>query len=261
LLSLVAVGCGVFTPTVTPTASVTPTPPNTATPTATDTPKPSETPQESSTATPVYVPLYFTRAESDTRPFTSEEVAARTAYAGMHATRTQFVTEHPNAPTYPPEITPTFSPGDFWAATQTVPEIEAQLGFDVLEPGWLPDQLSDFYGASADLEKGIAYQRYDRYALLIIQYPASMDIEPPEIGASARVRIVDINGHTGEYVNGYWEGTENGWVYRTYALPTLRWEQDGMIFQIILYNSINVWTESGPMTILDAMIAIAKSMH
>lgn len=207
-----------------------------------------------------YLLQYFRRADANSYPVPSEVFVTVTARAVVRATETQFATEHPEIPTITPTITPTPAPGSYMAATQTVPEIEEQLGFDVLEPGWLPDLVGYTSGASADLERGIAYQFYaiaiTSNGLTISQHSADLDVDQPEIGASTNVSVVDINGHTGEYVRGTWMSNNRGeWVYRPDPyLQRLRWEQDGMIFQLSFFGPMNYMMK-------DDLIAVAESMH
>lgn len=208
-----------------------------------------------------YLLQFFKRADANSYPIPSEAFVTVTAQAMVRATETQFATEYPEIPTSTPTITPTPEPGTYMAATQTVPEIEEQLGFDVLEPGWLPDLVGYSSGASADLERGIAYQFYGiairSNGLTISQYSADLDMDQPEIGASTHVSIVDINGYTGEYVRGTWmsSSTGNEWVYRPDPyLQRLRWEQDGMIFELMFFGPMNYMMK-------DDMIAVAESMH
>jgi hypothetical protein len=204
-----------------------------------------------------YIPQFFKRAESNLRPHGFDVVATITVRAEIHATEAKFATDHPEIPTATPTITPTPEPGSYMAATQTVQEIEETLGFDVLEPGWLPELVYYSSGASADFEMGIAYQFYGSGSngLTIKQYPADLALDLPVIGATQNVDIVNINGNTGEYIKGVWEGTDKGWVWSPNPyLQRLRWEQDGMIFEFMFFGHIS------RMSKID-LIAIAESMH
>lgn len=204
-----------------------------------------------------YLPQFFERAESNTRPIPSEVFVTVTARAEIRATETQFATEHPEIPTPTPTITPTPGPGSFQGTIEEEAEIEEQLGYDVLVPGWLPLLLTDFAGFSFDLEQGIAYQNYGSPGdgMRIQQYPADLDIDQPEIAPSQYISVVDINGNRGEYVTGSWVSKGNKWVWTSNPYDQrLRWEQDGMIFQL------QIWAPPGYYDKND-MIEIAESMH
>ena len=206
-----------------------------------------------------YLLQYFKRAESNSRPIPSEVFVTATAIAEQKATAVAMVTDHPEIPTPTATMTSTPWPGTRDAETYTVSEIEEWLGFDVLEPGWLPDFVSiSLGGASADLEQGIAYQTFGYSTMVkIMQYPIELGIEGPEIGASSHVAIVDVNGYTAEYVLGGWESVGGKWVWKSIPyIQRLRWEQDGMFFEITVFSSYMI----SDMTMED-MIAVAESLH
>lgn len=147
---------------------------------------------------------FFTRAQSDTLPLQSE-----------------------NSPTEPPR-------------NQSILDAQNLAGFEVLTPTALPDGLN-FYGASYDGTLKAIVQQFGytpaEVRLSIRQQP----ITTPEVctlcglvGASAPVKPVDIGTVRGEYLEGVWELTDNGPVWRNDPyIKTLRWQKDGMAYEMI----------------------------
>jgi hypothetical protein len=157
---------------------------------------------------------FFTRSDSDTLPVQSWQLTPL------------------------PEIT-TPDPGDINNATLSVSEVEGQLGYDVLEPSWLPEVLT-FAGANLEPEQQIAklFYRYEETnGLVLSEQPGQIANECElcgSVGASAYVETVQIGNTTGEYVEGVWTLTEEGpvWVSDPY-LKRLRWQANGMAFELL----------------------------
>ena len=120
-------------------------------------------------------------------------------------------------------------------------DAEEQAGFDVWEPAALPEGMtflgSSFEPFSKTTSLSYGYSETDR-AILIQQQPVSS----PEIcdlcgviGASAEVETVKIRDTSGEYVIGVWKADEAGnwtWEYEPF-LQRVRWQEDGMAFEIL----------------------------
>jgi hypothetical protein len=140
-------------------------------------------------------------------------------------------------------------------------DAEKQAGFDILDPGNLPEGMmflgSSFEPFSKTTSLSFGYSDVER-SILIQQQPVSS----PEtcalcgvIGANTEVETVQTRGTTGEYVIGVWKADEAGnwvWEYEPY-LQRLRWQENGMAFELLYM---------GPpeqMTKVD-LIAIAESM-
>ena len=120
-------------------------------------------------------------------------------------------------------------------------DAEGQAGFEVWEPAALPEGMtflcSSFEPFSKTTSLSYGYSEADR-AILIQQQPVSS----PEIcdlcgviGASAEVETVKIRDTSGEYVIGVWKADEAGnwtWEYEPF-LQRVRWQEDGMAFEIL----------------------------
>ena len=120
-------------------------------------------------------------------------------------------------------------------------DAEGQAGFEVWEPAALPEGMtflgSSFEPFSNTTSLSYGYSEADR-AILIQQQPVSS----PEIcdlcgviGASAEVETVKIRDTSGEYVIGVWKADEAGnwtWEYEPF-LQRVRWQEDGMAFEIL----------------------------
>lgn len=120
-------------------------------------------------------------------------------------------------------------------------DAEGQAGFEVWEPAALPEGMtflgSSFEPFSKTTSLSYGYSETDR-AILIQQQPVSS----PEIcdlcgviGASAEVETVQIRDTSGEYVIGVWKADEAGnwtWEYEPF-LQRVRWQEDGMAFEIL----------------------------
>lgn len=177
---------------------------------------------------------FFTRAESDTLPIQPFQLT-------------------------PIPATTTPDPGDINNAKLTVSQVEQQTGYDVLEPAWLPTVLS-FVGATFDPEKHITrvfYHDVDMNGLVLREQPfkPNGDCELcDKVGATAAIEPVQINDHSGEYVEGVWKLTDKGpeWVSDPY-LKTLRWQDKGMAFELLYMGSPDSVTKAD-------MIAVAESI-
>ncbi len=134
-----------------------------------------------------------------------------------------------------------------FAAHHEVASIEAQTGFDVLEPTWLPEIVA-FEGAT--LEEGqpivrifytLDHNRYATNGIVLKQQP--IPVNPGQgcdlcqtVGASAEVEQVQINDAIGEYVEGVWKFTDEGAVWESDPyLKTLRWQANGMAFELMTF--------------------------
>lgn len=182
---------------------------------------------------------FFTRAESDSLPLDPSKL--------------------PPAPDNAIE-----EPNNYLNANRTVSEVEAAVGFDVLEPTWLPNNLT-FRGANFDPKTKIAFLFYDLYysnlkvesnGLVLREAPLqTSDCEFCQmVGASANVETVQIGNLSGEFVEGVWtlNGTEAVWESDPYR-KTLRWQIDGMAFELQFMGPPDSVTKK-------AMIAIAESL-
>ena len=155
--------------------------------------------------------------------------------------------------------TPTPDLSSILDAHLNVSEVEAQAGFDVLEPAWLPDSLT-FVGATYESEKHIAriFYRYVETNGLVVEQEPFQGIEDCElcslVGASAVVESVKIGVTTGEYVEGVWNLTEKGpvWVPDPY-LKRLRWQANGIAFEILFMGPPEAVTK-------EDLVAIARSL-
>jgi len=177
---------------------------------------------------------FFTRADSDTLPVQSWQMTPLPEIAAL-------------------------DPGDINNANLTVSEVETQLGMDVLEPDWLPEELS-FVGANLETEHQMALLFY-RYAetngLVLREEPVQISDECElcgSVGASAAVETVQIGGVNGEYVEGVWKLTEDGpvWVSDPY-LKKLRWQANGMAFELLYMGPPDSMTKAD-------LIAVAESL-
>ena len=129
-------------------------------------------------------------------------------------------------------------------------EAETLAGYDVFSPIKPPSGMI-FVGASYDEKYHIVAQAFgqssDFIELSLWQQPLEYyqscgDISHRcdnmlggnLIGASADIETVQIGDVMGEYVEGVWELTDNGPVWRDDPyLKTLRWQKDGMAFELV----------------------------
>lgn len=155
-------------------------------------------------------------------------------------------------------ITP--DPSSILDADQTVVEVEQSAGFDVLEPTWLPDNLT-FVGATLEQEQTIVrlfYRYIETNGLVLREEPfqRTEDCELcGEVGSSAAVEVVKIGDTLGEYVEGTWKLTDNGPVWDSDPyLKTIRWQTNGMAFELLYMGPPDTVTK-------EDMIAIAKSLE
>jgi hypothetical protein len=221
---------------------------------------------------------FFERAENDTLPLPSDyppiEVvptrpSAPTQILGLQAATPAARSEPTQAPQTGTGIP---DPASILDAGLKVKEVEDQAGFDLLEPAWLPEVLT-FAGASFDPDAGIArifYRYLEPFGLrenpdpimtngLVLREEPFQTTDDCElcgvVGASAAIETVQIGEVWGEYVEGVWKYTDDGLVWESDPyLKTMRWQSDGMAFELGYMGPPDTVTE-------DEMIAIADSME
>jgi hypothetical protein len=160
----------------------------------------------------------------------------------------------------PTSETSTPDPASILDAHASVAEVQTQAGFTVLLPASLPENLT-FSGASFDPNKNLTrqfFQTVESNGLIIEQepVPAIGNCELcGDVGASAAIEEVQIGSVTGQYVIGTWKLTNNAttWDADPY-LQTLRWEKDGMYFELMYMGDPGALNK-------DQMITIAESMQ
>ncbi len=190
---------------------------NAATRTAPSTPRPTYTSTEK-------ILLYFIRAESDNLPLQEWQKTPVSA-----ETETQIAKEDKRR-----------------NVSLSISEVEKQVGFNVLEPTWLPDELI-FNRVNFDPEHKIAYLYYeggkntpefdDSYFMVLQEelYKINDDCDVcGKVGANAVVIKVRIGNVTGEYVEGTWDLTDSGPVWDPNPwIKTLRWRLNNLAFEIM----------------------------
>lgn len=170
----------------------------------------------------------------------------------------------------------------FWQP-DTIASVQAQASFDVKTPGFVPEGYTlegatysaDYHLVSQYFVMGATDQL--RRNLVIHQYPAGAD-EPTTIGADAKITPVQINGVTGEYVQGGWDVTSSTETGSQVQIQTtwnpdiqmhfLRWQVDGMNYEILFqaayipnpaYFSGGAPDQPGYLT-LDDLVKVAESI-
>jgi hypothetical protein len=126
----------------------------------------------------------------------------------------------------------------------SVSEVGTLAGFTVLQPAFLPEILV-FDGASYDPGQNITRLFY-RNSLaeaettngLVLRQEPFQTADDCElcglVGASAEVETLTIGAASGEYVVGVWKLTDSGPVWESDPwLQTLRWQLDGMAFELV----------------------------
>lgn len=158
--------------------------------------------------------------------------------------------------------TATEKPIDLYPMTYT--EVEEQAGFRVQSPSQLPEYLV-FDGAAFDdaSHTVILHFRYHDTAFpentnglrlrqavipetgtcpicgfVVGQYNGDPKSASGEmIGENTVIQSVPIGNITGQYVEGVWYGTEQGWVFDTTSyVKTLRWQSNGMAFELLYFG-------------------------
>lgn len=197
---------------------------------------------------------FFSHAEGEVMPHPPAQL---TAIANLESEKTS----HPT-----PYQTETPGPGAVYDVS--LAEAGKYAHFELMEPGWLPDTVA-FAGASFNPEWKYASITYlhnlnvgQRGSLLIREEPiiAGQDCrlcKPVEVGATEQVEKVQIGDAAGEFANGTWYGTDAERVWEdTPYVKTLRWQIDGMAFEMIDYGV----PEADMGLTKDEMISIAESM-
>ena len=172
---------------------------------------------------------FFAVAEGDSFPLPTEQIAL---YNNVPTVAPTFAAQlKPIETEEPPAPAPTRDP----YYSLTVSEAEAQAGFDVLEPAYLPPYFT-FRGAAYDPDRRVVTLVYkydgglgrDRVGIYIGQQRLS-DYDPRacpscQIGPSAVVQTVRIGNVTGEYVGGAWRGPQATSMPGASATPEMVWD-------------------------------------
>lgn len=152
-----------------------------------------------------------------------------------------------------------------FAPSLTVEQVEAQAGFDVHTPAYLPPGYT-LVNASYDPTAHLVSLLYskDGVGLNIVQTPA-IYAEPLDVGASAAIIPMQIGETTGQFVKGYWrpnttsDGNSVSIEGQTWDpdLPfqQLRWQDDDRV-----YWMMDVFGQNDTLG-LDEWKAIAESMR
>ena len=190
---------------------------------------------------------FFTRAPSDVL---SIEPFQGTAHAIYVETFT------------PANVTSTPDPAfDF---NLSVPDAGKHAGFTVRTPSWLPDILT-FVDASYQPDHNIVrvFYRYNQDAAdttngLVLREERFQTNDDCSlcglVGASEKIEPVMIGNNSGDYIIGVWKLTDNGPVWEPDPdLQTLRWQADGMAFELLYMGIPDEVTKAD-------MIAIATSI-
>jgi hypothetical protein len=158
---------------------------------------------------------FFTRTESDALPVQSWQLTPLPTPGG-----------------------PTPDPASILDVHQTVGEVEILAGYKVLQPSWLPKVLS-LAGASYQPDHHIVrifYRDVNTNGLVLKQEPFQEAGECDlcgKVGASASVETIQINGVSGEYVEGVWKLTDKGPVWESDPYQkTLRWQANQTAFEL-----------------------------
>jgi hypothetical protein len=179
---------------------------------------------------------FFTRVESDALPVQSWQLTP-----------------------LPTPGVPTPDPASILDVHQTVGEVEQLVGYQVLQPSWLPDVLS-LVGASYQPDHHLVrifYRDVETNGLVLKQEPfqGTGDCDLcDKIGASAPVETVQIGGASGEYVEGVWKLTDKGPVWESDPYQkTLRWQANHTAFELAYMGTPDSVTKAD-------LIAIAQSI-
>jgi hypothetical protein len=166
----------------------------------------------------------------------------------------------------------------------SVSQAEEQAGFDVLEPGRLPEVLT-LAGASYQSEQNIVRIFYieqtpgipETFGLTVSEelapntadcklcsivvgdYGDFLTIKSSMVVASDTIiETVQVGGFPGQYVEGQWGQNNSGWIWIPYPeIKTLRWQANGVAFEL-QYSGFSINNEV-PISKAD-LIAIAESM-
>lgn len=195
---------------------------------------------------------FFTRGQNDIMPGSTVKTQTWVEQTPGQAVAT---------PTpFPTQPGPAFAAkcGDLSNPTCSIEEIRGQVSFTVYQPNALPKEMY-FVGAIGNAaEVHIDYQTLDRSGVLLIDeepWGGSLEQKPLQVGASADIQSVTIDGITGEYVKGSYFSDGSGpakWNPDA-DLETLRWVKDGILF------TLEKLGKQPPMD-LDALTALAGSM-
>lgn len=160
----------------------------------------------------------------------------------------------------PTDQTPTPDPASILDAHASVEEVASMAGFKIYQPVLIPDGFI-FSGGSFDTKTSIArlfFQSVESNGIVLKQQPIGSGEVCDlcgEVGASAEIVEVSINGVRGEYVVGVWKLTDGGTVWDADPyLQTLRWQQDGFAFEIMYMGSPEALT-------MEQMVGIASSLQ
>ena len=154
--------------------------------------------------------------------------------------------------------TPTPDPASIIDANPEFTEVQKQAGYDVFEPSWIPSSLT-FAGASIEDQKivRIFYQYVETNGLVFRQepVPVSEDCELcGMVGPDASVEQVTIGDTSGEFVEGVWKLTEQGPVWESDPyLKTLRWQKDGMAFELLYMGPPDTLSKQDMVTIAESI--------
>ena len=195
---------------------------------------------------------FFTRGQNDTMP-------------GSTAATQSWVEQTPgqaaSTPTpLPTQPGPAFEAkcGDFSHPTCAVEEIRGLVSFTIYQPGTIPEGLY-FVGATGNpAQVHLEYRTSDQSGVLLIDeepWGGSLEQKPWQVGASADIQTLTIDGFTAEYVKGSYfsDGSSPAKWNAEADAETLRWVNENVLF------TLEKLGKQPPMD-LDALSALVSSM-
>ncbi|MFT3891334.1 MAG: hypothetical protein QM730_06845 [Anaerolineales bacterium] len=128
---------------------------------------------------------------------------------------------------------------------KSIAEATDLAGYELLVPSQEATSGFQFNGATYDPKNKMVSLFYANTAgegFMLSEQPleAPEDIYPLQgvVGASAPIEKVEVGGLPGEYIEGVWELTNNGPVWRAEPfLKTLRWKTDKLFVEIVYQGS------------------------
>jgi hypothetical protein len=195
---------------------------------------------------------FFTRGPNDTMPGYTAETQTWVEQTPGQAAAT---------PTpFPTQPGPAFAEkcGDLSNPTCAIEEIRGQVSFTIYQLGTIPEGLYFVGATGSPVQVHIKYRTSDQSGQLLIDeepWSGSLDQKPWQVGASADIKTVEIDGITAEYVKGtyYTDGSSPAKWNPDADIEILRWVNKGVLF------SMEKFGKQPPMD-MDALTALIGSM-
>ena len=127
----------------------------------------------------------------------------------------------------PPDVAATYEAGIHPASSTVITDAEAQVGYDIPEPAFMPDFLSLDTVTYSSGQVMMDYKDTNGNNILHISILPSEEPYQSDVGASAQIETLTIGDVSAQYVQGLWMGQDGSTDATWFELRSCRQSRGG----------------------------------